>query len=236
MAKANATGRNASMSKAQRQASFNPNNRPATPTPTLPAPTPANTAVAKVEAKVGKIEKRVDPNRGAVTRQRWSLVLKQFPGSKLVMPPDIKALPHSTVITALVPGNPKKRSAADRYELYGFNGKQGASLTIAELLRRLGQRHSHALAFADIAWDVNHRFISLSEVVDLDPPKEESEPVAALEHSPEPEAEKQPEPEPEPEPETKGETDFEAEAAKAAAQQSYEDYVGSEPEAATEAE
>ena len=159
MASHNATGRNHHPSKAERQAMMNPKNNPETKAE-------ENKAVAKAEdktpAKAGsKIEKRVDPNRGAATRARWSVVLKSRPGASLVLPSDIKVLSHDTVITSLVPGNPKRRSAADRYELYGFHGKENVSVTIGEFLKSLGQRHNATLAIADIAWDVNHGFIKL---------------------------------------------------------------------------
>ena len=167
----NATGRNHHPSKAERQQAL------VKPIETKPTET-------KTEAKPTAEVKPIDPNRGAATRARWSACLKSRPGAKLVMAADVKALSHDSVITALVPGNPKKRSAADRYEFYKFNGKEGASVTIGELLKFLGERHSHTLAFADIAWDINHGFIKVETPVTQ--PVDETKPEDVAAHAAEP--------------------------------------------------
>ena len=152
-------------SKAERQAAMNPANQGKD---VIVAP--------KKGATIAKVEKRPDPNRGQATRTRWFGTKSFNPDAPKMMGADIKALPRDTLITALVPGNPKKRSATARYELYGFNGVQGASITIDALLKKLGERHSHALAFADIAWDASRLFIKL-EVPNAAPAPVEPEPT-----------------------------------------------------------
>ena len=155
MGKYDGAMRGSGESKAQRQAAMNPNNGNGG------AQSKDVTVAPKTEATTTKVEKRIDLNRGQATRTRWFGTKSFNPDAPKMMGADIKALPRDTLITALVPGNPKKRSATARYELYGFNGVQGASITIDALLKRLGERHSHALAFADIAWDASRLFIKL---------------------------------------------------------------------------
>ena len=163
---------NAQPSKAERQAAMNPANQGNGGAQSKEVTVTAT----KDKATQAKVEKRVDPNRGQATRTRWFGTKSFNPDAPKMMGADIKALPRDTLITALVPGNPKKRSATARYELYGFNGVQGASITIDALLKRLGERHSHALAFADIAWDASRLFIKL-EVPNAAPVPVEPEPT-----------------------------------------------------------
>jgi hypothetical protein len=188
----NATGRtsNAHQSKAQRQAAMNPNNPRTTPslatretqaaaesgestgrgnaTAVIQANTSAPQTPATTEAPATSVV--AFTGKGAAMKTRWSACLKARPGQKAVFASDIKVLSRESTITSLVAGNPKKQNAAKRYELYGFNMAKGATTTIGkyvEAVKKLGEARSaswatEGVAIADIAWDLNHGFISVT--------------------------------------------------------------------------
>lgn len=170
MASHNATGRNKHPSKAERQVALG---KAMIKNPT---PTPTDTKAAPpTDTKPEPANNIVPISKGAATRARWAVCLKARPGATLVMAADIKALSLDSVITALVEGNPKKRGSEPRYRLYGFNGKKGATTTIGGYLKAM-ERHGNTLAYADMAWDVNHGFIEITEVQSV-APEAEPEPV-----------------------------------------------------------
>jgi hypothetical protein len=195
MAKHNATGR--TQSKAQRQAAMNPRTNPTLPTPATAAaltspplvssnPEDARAIITGLPAVIPQPEApatAVVPftGKGAAMRTRWSAVLKSRPGAKLVMPADIKSVPRDSLITALVPGNPKKQNAAKRYEKYGFNMVKGATTTVGryvEAVAKLGKDRSaswatEGVALADIAWDINHGFIEVTIQAAASQPEQE---------------------------------------------------------------
>ena len=114
----------------------------------------------KPEAKLPAL-KVVDPSKGLATRNRWSACLKARPGAKLVMPSDVKLLALDSVIVTLQPGNPKKRSSATRYN-WCYDGTKGYRTTIKAVVDKYEKKtKGSTLAYADIAWDVNHGFIEV---------------------------------------------------------------------------
>lgn len=192
MAKHNATGRNKQPSLAQRQqalaratqsAPVARQPEPTPPTVTALVPTPVQQAVTTAEqsAPTGTVI-AIATGKGAAMRDRWSKCLKARPGASLLMPAEIKGLPKDSLITALVPGNPKRRGAADRYEKYGFNMIKGATTTIGKYVEAVsgGNRPmtSEGVALADIAWDINHGFIQVD--VSVAAPKPVEEPTVLL--------------------------------------------------------
>ena len=180
MASHNATGRstNAHQSKAERQAMMNPA-RQAQAAADAKA---KNEAESKPKTEVAKIGPKTDPaTRGLATQARWAVCLKKRPGAKLFMASDIKALPKSSSITSVVAGNPKKQGATTRYEKYGFDGVKGATTTIEAYLNKIKARWSEGVAYADIAWDINHGFIEVElaaeQPTSTEQPAEQSEPT-----------------------------------------------------------
>jgi hypothetical protein len=175
MAKHNATGRSVQPSKSQRQQALArataPQQSVVTQTP-APQPTPEPTPAPATTATVVAIS-----TKGAAMRSRWGACLKARPGAALLMPADIKALPRESIITSLVPGNPKRRMAETRYAKYGFNMVKGATTTIAKYVEALsgGNRPltTESVALADIAWDINHAFIQVDVVNAAAPPEAE---------------------------------------------------------------
>ena len=188
MASHNATGRDKHPSKAERQQALGRavQARPKVDAETqaaideeLAKPDPIKDQTLqppKPEEKTLPALKVVDPNKGIATRIRWGKCLKARPGAKLVMPADIKVLPPDSIITSLVAGNPKSRNAATRYALYGFNMEKGATTTVKAYMTKVGKisraGFSETVAIADIAWDINHGFIQVEEVMAAAPNSE----------------------------------------------------------------
>ena len=180
MATHNATGRDKHPSKAERQAALGkavqiqPKPEPESK---VDAETQAeidaelsNSKQTQPEAKVPAL-KVVDPSKGAATRNRWSACLKARPGAKLVMPSDVKVLALDSVIVTLQPGNPKKRSSATRYD-WCYDGTKGYRTTIKAVVDKYEKKtKGSTLAYADIAWDVNHGFIEVEAASSAQEPK-----------------------------------------------------------------
>ena len=182
MAKHNATGRSTHPSKAERQAALGQSMQSKVDAETQAEideelanskQTPKEESVTnKPEAKVPAL-KVVDPSKGIATRNRWSACLKARPGAKLVMPGDVKVLALDSVIVTLQPGNPKKRNSATRYD-WCYDGTKGYRTTIKAVVDKYEKKtKGSTLAYADIAWDVNHGFIEVEAAVSAPEPKVE---------------------------------------------------------------
>lgn len=184
MASHNATGRNAHPSKAERQAAMrNLAHKPEDKKEdkVTDTKTESKTDETKTDTKTEAKTPAPAPTKGSATRARWAVCLKATPDAQPLMAADVKILSPDTVITSLVAGNPKKRTSAIRYELYGFDGKQGSKITLGALIAKGEKRFGASLLYADVAWDVNHKFIQLE--VPVSHPVNEKDPAEVAEAS-----------------------------------------------------
>lgn len=183
MATHNAKGRSNHPSKAQRQQALAIHNKPLNPelhqdeTKKETLPESDHNQGVKEETTTTNVV-AISPGRGSVTRARWGKCLKARPGAKLIMSPDIKALPPETTIISMRDDNPKKGQSTYTYALYGFANKRGAETTLGAYIKALEPRHGGArAAYGHVAWDVNHGFIELKVPAVAEAPQEPEAPA-----------------------------------------------------------
>lgn len=108
--------------------------------------------------------------RGTATRARWGACLAKVQGASVLMGPQVKAMPLTTVITCNVAQNPKRGQSLPAFAAYGFGGRNpqaatvGATTTLGAYYTALHKAMAQGAtqAAAHVAWDVNHGYIALS--------------------------------------------------------------------------